>query len=450
MLPVIFPKLHKGTICRYLDLNIEEHNARSDILLLIIGDSSLYQSGGKHASYATAWGCYADAWKMKARAIDPLNVPTCEAKDPDFGRFCAQARILEGMQDLGRQRQTLSELGLSQLPRWIFHVDSGTLPLSRRLDLRRFVYAGRHLVFSEEFHTGRILPGPYISSVSNHSALFFRAWEHRAMDSLQLHLLDWLRNELLYSGQTRATLTNLTDSLLWVAKLYKNTQDTATHDVYTAAAKFVLGPRRQFRHLVILRRGMGFCAEASFPVNLTQAAVLGQRFLCVQAPDVIQQLDPQCLETVFRCEAWLVDCLGTSETNKDLLRSIRSYEPQRMSLGMVNDVQDCWPNCPADVSARTWAEMEIGLSYNARCHPHQSRVGCCCNDFNIIEEHRAAQKADMYLLLIVSSVGVLIGMAFGTRHCYRRWRRGRRRASLSGEVELTHLPQRFKKSSQTV
>ena len=76
-----------------------------------------------------------------------------------------------------------------------------------------------------------------------------------------------------------------------------------------------------------------------------------------------------------------------------------------------------------------------GLSYNARCHPHQSRVGCCCNesrcdfgmfsllvlpfvlhrgsqswrnraaaecktqDFNIIEEHRAAQRADMYLRL---------------------------------------------------
>ncbi|CAE7834655.1 PP5, partial [Symbiodinium necroappetens] len=127
------------------------------------------------------------------------------------------------------------------------------------------------------------------------------------------------------------------------------------------------------------------------------AAILGQRFLCVQAPDVIQQLDPHCLETVFRCEAWLADCLGTSETNKDLLRSIRSYEPERMSLGMVNDVQDCWPDCPADVSARTWAEMDTGLSYNARCHPHQSRVGCCCNDFNIIEEHRAAQRADMYL-----------------------------------------------------
>ncbi|CAE7481497.1 PP5 [Symbiodinium natans] len=340
-----------------MDLNIEAHPARSDILLLIIGDALLYQSGGQHASYATAWGCYADAWKMKARAIDPRHVPACQAQaDPDFARFCVQARILEGMRDRGRRRQTLSELGLRLPPRWIFHVDSGTLPLSR-IDLRRFVHADRHLIFSEEFDTGRILPGPYISRVSDHSTRFFQAWEKRANTSLQLHVLAWLNQELSYPGRT---LKNVTASLRRVATQYHDAQDTASHDRYVAAAKFVLGPRRSFRNLVILRRGLGFCVEASFPVNLSEASILGRRFLCVQAPDIVEELDPQCLETVFRCEAWLADCLGTAETDQDLPHSFRNYQPQRMGLGMVNDIEDCWPDCPADVSASAWAEMKTG------------------------------------------------------------------------------------------
>ncbi|CAE7518725.1 PP5, partial [Symbiodinium pilosum] len=218
----------------------------------------------------------------------------------------------------------------------------------------------------EEFHTGRILSGPYISRVSDYSALFFRAWEKRAHSSLLLHLLDWLHEEL--------PLQNATKSLQWVHQLHHNAKDTATHDTYVAAGRLILGPRRTFRHLAILRRGLGFCAERALPVNLSEASVLGGRFLCVQAPDVIEHLDPDCLESVFRCDAWIADCLGDAETSEDMVRSFRSYQPQRMGLGMVNDIQDCWPQCPVDVSEATWAEMETGLSYNAACHPHHSRI----------------------------------------------------------------------------
>ena len=43
-----------------------------------------------------------------------------------------------------------------------------------------------------------------------------------------------------------------------------------------------------------------------------------------------------------------------------------------------------------------------GLSYNAACDLHHSRVGCCCNDFNIVAENRAALMADVYLPLACS------------------------------------------------
>ena len=100
---------------------------------------------------------------------------------------------------------------------------------------------------------------------------------------------------------------------------------------------------------------------------------------------------------------------------------IRSYRPQRMGLGMVNDIGSCWPTCGPDVPTDVWRNLELGLHFNAKCPNGHCRLGCCCNDIDIVSEQHAADSADAFLLSLVVGLSIIISILcwFVSRTRYR-------------------------------
>ena len=402
-------------LCYFLNLN-RKPPASSELLLLGVKNNSFNFS----STWQTSWGCAGDAWGVPVRVVELRGIKGCNV-DTHGGKpyqpghaSCGIKRIVDAFRDSGGSIQALKDLKLQQMPRWIFFFDADTLPLPN-MDLQKFVKDSNPSLFLfEDFQTGAIYPDTFLVRVDEYSQSFFKfvdEFYHSLRDTSKVDrlqnsafeaaVLHWLKDEL---SQSRNLQVN--ESIKWVDSRFSAIRDPQTYDRYIATARYVLGPKRRFEHLALLRRGHGFCLDMS-----DMAGFSGQSpFFCFKTHAALapQDVDAACLAKVSICQEWISECMLTPLVPKLHAEKIRHYKPQRMGLGMVNDVESCWPSCDPDVPADVWRDLEMGLHFNAKCANGHCRQGCCCNDIDIISEQRAADSADAFLLALVVSISVII------------------------------------------
>ena len=432
------------TLCYFLDLN--RKTASSELLLLGLKNNSFNFS----STWQTAWGCAGDAWGVPVRVVELRGIKGCN----DFPTqtsipyqpylSCGLKRIMDAFQNTSNGSvQALKDLKLRQMPRWIFFFDAETLPLPH-MDLKHFVQNSNPSLFLfEDFHTGATYPNSFLARVDEYSHSFFtfvdnfyhslrettrvKRLHHSA---LEVALLHWLKDEL--PDHKRAKL-HVNDSIDWVDSRFRAIRNRQTYDRYIATARYILGPRRRFGNLVLLRRGQGFCMDMSEMAGALSDAVSGPEdpqhpqhfhFFCFKTHVAIapQEIDAACLAKVSICEEWISSCmLKPTMSESTATEKIRSYRPQRMGLGMVNDIGSCWPTCGPDVPTDVWRNLELGLHFNAKCPNGHCRLGCCCNDIDIVSEQHAADSADAFLLSLVVGLSIIISILcwFVSRTRYR-------------------------------
>ena len=356
-------------------------------------------------------------------------------------------RVMEAFQEVEGDTgvsQGMRDLDLHQRPDWILFFDEDFLPLHGS-NVRQWVKDSTpSLVLFEDFETGAINDATLLARVDSFCLSFFHFWheflhsmnsdpaslnldeqpEYSAMENLLLH---WLDEDLNYPERP---LEHVNGSIHWVESRFKSIQNLQTYDRYVATAKYVLGPRRRFKHVWVLRRGHGLCMDITVPFD---HSTLGDTsFLCFKTNVGIprSEVDENCMVKVSTCQTWISRCMLRSGTGS---QQIHNYRPQHMGLGMVNDIEHCWPECPHDVPGGVWEDMERGLLFNARCANHQCRLGCCCKDFDLLSEQHAAESADAFL---VGLLGVLL-LGFLCFALRRALSRRERRPIESVTIELT-------------
>ncbi|CAK9001659.1 unnamed protein product [Durusdinium trenchii] len=144
-----------------------------------------------------------------------------------------------------------------------------------------------------------------------------------------------------------------------VLQAWYNSKDIQTYDHFVARFKMALGRRRKFDQLLILRRGLGFCADDVTPVFKSQ------HYLCYHAVKSRAQLvkeangNETCVNQSLQCLLSFGDCVASNETK--LQHALRAKEFQRAGLGGLNDIATCWPDCPRNLPESQWTRMAKGL-----------------------------------------------------------------------------------------
>merc|ERR1712048_98954 len=143
--------------------------------------------------------------------------------------------------------------------------------------------------------------------------------------------------------------------------------DLVSYDKVIANVKLVLGQRRIFKHVRVLRRGMAFCIDAYVVKLFYSHGDLSARFLCLHGTkdhlSVIKKYGPKCFHSAKHCGSSLHDCAEKNTvTDEDLMTDMRSFSPERLGLGGVNDISDCWPHCPPEIPGPVWETLKNGLS----------------------------------------------------------------------------------------
>ena len=420
-------------LCYFLKLN-RKPRIHSDILLLS------FSFGTTSEWWQAAWGCAGDAWGFPVRIVELQGIPLCRGKRPQkTSMSCARMQIMKAFLQETEDgvTQGMKDLDLYQRPSWIFFFGTDAFPLHASC-IRQFAKeSSPSLVLFEDFETGAVNDANFFARVDHSSGSFFQLWydfchslgskteaEYSALETLLLH---WLNEGLNYGERP---LENVNGSLHWVKSRFQSIQDLETYDRYVATSKYVLGPRRRFEHFWLLRRGQGLCLDIALPFDHKQIA----NAVCFKDRAVIapKEVDKGCMTKVLTCQESISACMlfGAGST-----KHIHTYRPQHMGLGMVNDIEECWPKCPPNVPGNVWEDMERGLLFNARCPNHQCRLGCCCKDFDLLSEQDAAESADAFL---VGLLGLLL-LGLG---CFALQRVLSKRGRRSGEaiaIELTTL-----------
>ena len=401
--------------CYYLNLN-RKQNLSGDLLLLGLAHGLFNVT----SIWKTTWGCAGDTWSIPVRVVEMRGIKGCNEGSrhvrmqaaPQLS--CALKHIMTAFTDRFNGQQALQDLNLLQKPRWIFFFDRDSLPMPT-LALQSFLDKknSASLVLFEDFQTGAINAATILARVDEYSQSFFNSVhtfhdtmghkEHRFHSAFEVALLHWLKDELKESKRVKFKMN---DTLRWVDSRFKAIQDLKTYDRYLATAKYALGPRRTFQHLLLLRRGHGFCMDLPMDLGMASHA----QYSCFRAPEI--HADADCLAKVSICQEWLSSCMSKAKDSTKVshlpVEQIRHYRPQRMGLGMVNDVANCWPNCEANIPADVWKDLERGLHFNAKCPNRHCRLGCCCKDFDLISEQHAADSADEFMFGLVIGISVLI------------------------------------------
>ena len=183
------------------------------------------------------------------------------------------------------------------------------------------------MVLFENFETGSINDATFSVQVSEYAAAFLRAWEDHETKTytshgsgLELFLLEWLHGELGFRNA----------QLRWAHAQFRAVHSLPTYDRYIAAARFLLGRRRQFVNVTLQRRGHGLCSDLDAPAQVMQQ-------FC-QLPWPSMRFNDSCLRDVLTCRTPIFRCV----TNLSEADSARTHQPKRMGLGMVNDIKEGW------------------------------------------------------------------------------------------------------------
>lgn len=356
-----------------------DNGNHAHILILLVGDADRFGSKGPLEKHFLAWGCYGNRWGAPVRYVDPASIPTC-AHHPNwfFRRLCSVRLLVDGF--LNNRSNLLS---LTQIPDWIFHFDGDTIPFNTDLSPSSLVssWGGMDMVFYERYHNGEIVAGNYALRICQFALQFMRAWESAWTDVQQANFSN-SDNGALHLCMVNQLKDELEDPQIdRIRNLYHQSTDLATYDRYVASAKLALGQKRVFNHILIQRRAHGFCEDDSFFDISSQKGNESARFLCVHGIKTetdLRDTVQECVESVSQCSASLMACKSKPNPTVDLVKGIRSHSNSRMSLGPVDGVADCWPDCPADLPAKLWQQIKIGLQKNVDCPTPACRRSCCC------------------------------------------------------------------------
>lgn len=379
--PFVDSEMANGScvLCYFIKLNRKPETSGEVLLLSFSMGSKLW---------AAAWGCAGDAWGLPVRLVELSGLGSE-----------AHARAVEAFQ--GPESQGRRDLDLSFEPRYIFFFDTTAWPMPNH-GPEGFV-RDVSLLFQEDFESGKVANGTLLVRLDEVTQAFFRRKPRLSAQysALELDMLHWLKDELNYEERP---MEHVNGSLAWLDSQYDAISNLETYDRYIASAKYLLGPRRRFANLTLLRRGHGLCMDM-------EAGHEGPSFVCFTHEAV--NSSEECFMQAMTCDSWVYTCLEHPEAK------VRDSRPARMGLGMVNDVEDCWPSCHPDVPQHVWQEMEEGLLFNARCANHQCRIGCCCNNVDLLEEEHAAEAANAVLISLLALM--LMGLCcFNSRRLLRQ------------------------------
>ena len=366
-------------LCYFIKLNRKPEKSGEVLLLSFSMGSKLW---------AAAWGCAGDAWGLPVRLVELYKL----GSDP----YGSAVGAFGGPESQGRR-----DLDLSFEPKYIFFFDTSAWPMPQG---PRSFLTDVSLLFQEDFESGKVKNGTLLVRLDEATQAFFRRKPrfNSHYSALELDILYWLKDELDYEARP---MEHVNGSLTWLSSQYQGISSLETYDRYIASAKYLLGPRRRFANLTLLRRGHGFCMDM-------EGGHEGPSFLCFAHEDTLNSSE-ECLMQAMTCDKWVYECVEHPKT------SVRDYRPGRMGLGMVNDVEDCWPSCLPDVPQQVWQEMEEGLLFNARCADHQCRLSCCCNNVDLLEEEHAAEAANAVLISLLALM--LLGLCcFNSRRFIRQ------------------------------
>ncbi|CAE7328683.1 PP5 [Symbiodinium natans] len=164
------------------------------------------------------------------------------------------------------------DTGATKVPHWVFHLDGDTMLTRLDLELSHFTDAwlGKDLVFYERFHTGEIMAGNYAFRISERATSFLLGWDAWHTEAkgvkfsnsdngiLHFQLLTTVQDELKFP---QGPWSNFSAALSDIREKYQESKDIPKYDRFLALVKLALGPRRDFKHVLIARRGQGFCAD---------------------------------------------------------------------------------------------------------------------------------------------------------------------------------------------
>eukprot|EP00927_Polykrikos_kofoidii_P009244 TRINITY_DN13842_c0_g2_i1.p1 TRINITY_DN13842_c0_g2~~TRINITY_DN13842_c0_g2_i1.p1 ORF type:complete len:444 (-),score=41.13 TRINITY_DN13842_c0_g2_i1:56-1387(-) len=377
--------------CAYHNLNAMAASANgmqmlpakpSRFLMVSYGDSNFYAKGGAYHTNALALGCYGNRWGVPARAVDPKQVRKCnkydriqEPKMWFFRRVCAMKTLFGSFEQIDKAGKSRGawDLGLAGTPEWVVHLDGDSILFNGDLGLHTVVrpWSGKDLVFYERFRNGEVVAGNYAARVSTASKQFLQQWESFSDEAdfyfsnwdngaLHLQLVRFLQRELRVSNRTLNGLRNL----------WRKSSEVSEYDRFVAGAKLAIGRRRNFSNVLILRRAHGFCIDDDVHDGATHVIEFGggpaARYLCVHGlkhtpGDIRNVVGHTCVQSVEHCYSSLLTCQKPWVDPSLLMPVILHVPLSRKGLGEVNDVGECWPSCPTDLSRATWKQLRRGL-----------------------------------------------------------------------------------------
>eukprot|EP00928_Gymnodinium_smaydae_P058817 TRINITY_DN42029_c0_g1_i1.p1 TRINITY_DN42029_c0_g1~~TRINITY_DN42029_c0_g1_i1.p1 ORF type:complete len:337 (-),score=27.48 TRINITY_DN42029_c0_g1_i1:44-1054(-) len=303
-----------------------------------------------------------------------------------FDRICAMTAIIESFLDIDENGNSAGALALelAKAPKYIFHVDGDSFVFNGDMPLSSLVanWPAKDVMFYERFRNGEIMAGNYALTVSHYALEFMRGWDRLHEDG-NFYFSNWdngaLHIQALYSVKDELTYDesmpyNASTMIAYLKDRWRRSNGVPEYDRYVAAVKLALGSKRSFKRLHLFRRGHAFCVDDD--IGSTSLAKLSKgshtdRFLCVHGPkakvDLLKEVGPTCVSEVMQCTASLLTCTKPPRDSEELKRAIRNAQPQRLALGQVNDVADCWPDCPVDLTQETWASLRKSLQSAVDC-----------------------------------------------------------------------------------
>jgi hypothetical protein len=158
-----------------------------------------------------------------------------------------------------------------------------------------------------------------------------------------------------------------------ISKCYLKSSSVPTYDKYVAGVRYVLGPNRVYKDVLIQRRGQGMCQDntilAADNFRIYHSNTYYFCFHAFKTPTLLEQMvnSQECLDDVFACRSDLTEC-GDRLKRYDVHKVINQFQPMRDPLGGINDVKGCWPNCPTNIPRDEWQAIAKGLRMKQMCY----------------------------------------------------------------------------------
>jgi hypothetical protein len=175
-------------------------------------------------------------------------------------------------------------------------------------------------------------------------------------------MVKFLEDELEF----REPFTDARSAMDGISKCYLKSHSIATYDQYVAGVRYVLGPNRAYKDVLIQRRGQGLCQDNTIlEGDNFRIYHSNTYFFCFHAfktQTLLEQVvnSQECMNDVFACRSDLTAC-GDRLKKYDVHKVTTQFQPKRVPLGGINDIKDCWPKCPSNIPSNEWQAIANGL-----------------------------------------------------------------------------------------